>query len=114
MQEPATTDPVETPLSVPAPFPPEMPMRPDPDPHPHPGTRHSARRAFLAAALRSPGMVGAVLPSSGSLAELLAAIVPRTGAPVVVELGPGTGAVTGVIDESHTPTERPPERQREQ
>jgi len=106
VQEPATTDPVETPLSVPALFPPEMPMRPDPDPHPHPGTRHSARRAFLAAALRSPGMVGAVLPSSGSLAELLAAIVPRTGAPVVVELGPGTGAVTGVIDARLPPAAR--------
>jgi phospholipid N-methyltransferase len=59
---------------------------------------HAARLAFLAAALRRPGQVGAVLPSSVPLARVLAAVVPRTGAPVVVELGPGTGAVTDVID----------------
>ena len=57
----------------------------------------SARRAFLSAALRQPGRVGAVVPSSARLAEVLAAVVPRDGAPVVVELGPGTGAVSSVI-----------------
>jgi phosphatidylethanolamine/phosphatidyl-N-methylethanolamine N-methyltransferase len=57
----------------------------------------SARRAFLSAALRRPGTVGAVVPSSARLAEVLAAVVPREGAPVVVELGPGTGAVSAVI-----------------
>ncbi len=57
----------------------------------------SARRAFLTAALRRPGTVGAVVPSSTRLAEVLAAVVPRTGSPVVVELGPGTGAVSDVI-----------------
>ncbi|HVH24387.1 MAG TPA: SAM-dependent methyltransferase [Pseudonocardia sp.] len=57
----------------------------------------SARRAFLSAALRRPGLVGAVVPSSARLAEVLAAVVPREGAPVVVELGPGTGAVSAVI-----------------
>ncbi len=57
----------------------------------------SARRAFLAAALRRPGTVGAIVPSSARLAEVLAAIVPRAGSPVVVELGPGTGAVSAVI-----------------
>jgi phospholipid N-methyltransferase len=60
--------------------------------------RRGARRAFLAAALRKPGQVGAVAPSSASLAALLAAVVPRSGTPVVVELGPGTGAVTAAID----------------
>lgn len=59
----------------------------------------AARRAFLAAALRNPAQVGAVMPTSDAMAELLTRIVPRTGAPVVVELGPGTGAVTGVIDD---------------
>ena len=57
----------------------------------------AARRAFLTAALRRPGTVGAVVPSSARLAEVLVSIVPRAGSPVVVELGPGTGAVSTVI-----------------
>lgn len=57
----------------------------------------SARRAFIAAALRRPTTVGAVVPSSARLAAVLASVVPREGAPVVVELGPGTGAVSAVI-----------------
>jgi len=56
-----------------------------------------ARRAFVAAALKDPGMVAAVLPSSGQLAEALAAVVPTTVAPIVAELGPGTGVVSGRI-----------------
>jgi len=56
-----------------------------------------ARRAFLAAALRRPATMGAVAPSSERLGAVLAAIVPTTGQPVVVELGPGTGAVSAVI-----------------
>ena len=56
-----------------------------------------ARRAFVAAALRRPSTIGAVVPSSARLAEVLATVVPRVGAPVVVELGPGTGAVSEVI-----------------
>jgi phosphatidylethanolamine/phosphatidyl-N-methylethanolamine N-methyltransferase len=70
-------------------------------PHPEgPGVpdARAARRAFLAAVLRNPGQVGAIMPSSRRMARLLTTIVPRTGSPVVVELGPGTGAVTGVID----------------
>lgn len=58
----------------------------------------AARWAFLAAALRNPAKVGAVTPSSAQLATLLAAVVPRVGTPVVVELGPGTGAVSAAID----------------
>jgi phosphatidylethanolamine/phosphatidyl-N-methylethanolamine N-methyltransferase len=54
--------------------------------------------AFLAAVLRSPATVGAVAPSSPHLAARLAAIVPRVGEPVVVELGPGTGSVTTAIE----------------
>ena len=57
------------------------------------------RRAFLAAFLRRPGTMGAVVPSSTRLSAVLASIVPTAGAPVVVELGPGTGAVSAVIDE---------------
>jgi phosphatidylethanolamine/phosphatidyl-N-methylethanolamine N-methyltransferase len=66
----------------------------------------AARRAFLAAVLRNPGQVGAIMPSSRRMARLLTSIVPRTGSPVVVELGPGTGAVTTVIDECLPPDAR--------
>jgi phospholipid N-methyltransferase len=59
----------------------------------------AARRAFVAAAMRNPGQVGAIAPTSQIMAELLTRIVPQSGAPVVVELGPGTGAVTGVLDD---------------
>lgn len=62
---------------------------------PAPGPK--ARRAFLAAALRRPGTMGAVTPSSERLAGVLSSVVPRTGRPIVVELGPGTGAVSRVI-----------------
>jgi phosphatidylethanolamine/phosphatidyl-N-methylethanolamine N-methyltransferase len=54
--------------------------------------------AFLAAVVRSPATVGAVAPSSPHLAARLAAVVPRVGEPVVVELGPGTGSVTTAIE----------------
>jgi phosphatidylethanolamine/phosphatidyl-N-methylethanolamine N-methyltransferase len=63
-----------------------------------PGSRRGARRAFFAAALRRPGQVGAVAPTSAVMATVLASVVPATGAPFVVELGPGTGAVTTAID----------------
>jgi phospholipid N-methyltransferase len=42
-------------------------------------------------------VVGAVAPSGRRLAEQVVAPVPRTGDPVVVELGPGTGAFTESI-----------------
>lgn len=54
---------------------------------------------FLAAALRRPGVVGAVAPSSHSLGQVLAAIVPTRGNPTVVELGPGTGTVSHAIEQ---------------
>jgi phospholipid N-methyltransferase len=38
-----------------------------------------------------------VAPSSTGLAELLAAVTPTAGSPVVVELGPGTGSVSSAI-----------------
>ena len=56
-----------------------------------------ARRAFLSAALRRPATMGAVAPSSQRLGAVLTSVVPATGEPVVVELGPGTGAVSAVI-----------------
>lgn len=49
--------------------------------------------------LRSPADIGAVAPSSYRLAEAVTAPVPELGDPVVVELGPGTGAFTSAIEE---------------
>lgn len=53
--------------------------------------------AFATAGIRGPGKVGAVAPSSHRLAEQLAVVVPTMGAPVVAELGAGTGAITRAI-----------------
>ncbi|MGP4016141.1 class I SAM-dependent methyltransferase [Saccharopolyspora sp. 5N708] len=47
--------------------------------------------------MRKPNLVGAVVPSSPNLAREMAAVVPTSGRPVVVELGPGTGALSGAI-----------------
>ncbi|MFR9728184.1 class I SAM-dependent methyltransferase [Saccharopolyspora sp. MS10] len=60
-------------------------------------------RRFAARAARRPGLVGAVAPSSPYLAREMAAIVPRSrpegDGPVVVELGPGTGALSRAVRE---------------
>jgi phospholipid N-methyltransferase len=56
-------------------------------------------RRFLVRAARNPGMVGAVAPSSPVLAREMAAVVPTSGDPVVVELGPGTGALSPAVAE---------------
>ncbi|MEU9888937.1 methyltransferase domain-containing protein [Sphaerisporangium sp. NPDC051011] len=55
------------------------------------------RSAFLREFLRAPFTVGAVAPSGVPLADLVTAPVPRDGGPLVVELGPGTGAFTAII-----------------
>lgn len=55
------------------------------------------RWQFAKAVLRQPRTVGAIAPSSSELAAELAAVVPKAGSPVVVELGPGTGSVTDAI-----------------
>ncbi|MCP2261300.1 Phospholipid N-methyltransferase [Streptoalloteichus tenebrarius] len=52
---------------------------------------------YLNAVSRNPKTMGSVAPSSPSLARQLATVVPSTGAPTVVELGAGTGAVTQAI-----------------
>lgn len=53
--------------------------------------------AFFLEFVRDPLTVGAVAPSSPALAAVATEVVPRTGSPSVVELGPGTGAFTGAI-----------------
>lgn len=52
---------------------------------------------FLSAVVRRPKVIGALIPSSPALARRLAAVVPSTESPVVVELGAGTGAVSTAI-----------------
>ena len=54
---------------------------------------------FLAQFVRHPFTVGAVWPSGPALARDITAPVPRTGHPVVVELGPGTGAFTRAVQQ---------------
>ncbi|MFF3665985.1 class I SAM-dependent methyltransferase [Microtetraspora malaysiensis] len=63
-------------------------------------------RAFMSAALRRQGVVGAIAPSSPSLARALTAVVPTSGTPVVVELGPGTGSISEAIRERLSPGAR--------
>lgn len=58
---------------------------------------------FVAAALRNPGLVGAVAPSSYGLGRVLATVVPTRGNPTVVELGPGTGTVSSAIERRMAP-----------
>lgn len=55
-------------------------------------------RHFVTRAARNPGKVGAVAPSSPFLAREMAAVVPSSGSPVVVELGPGTGACSPAVE----------------
>ncbi|WP_218012412.1 class I SAM-dependent methyltransferase [Micromonospora sp. WMMA1996] len=55
--------------------------------------------AFLGQFARHPLATGAVLPSGSALARDITAAVPRTGQPLVVELGPGTGAFTRTIQQ---------------
>ncbi len=62
------------------------------------------RARFLAAFVQRPFDTGAITPSSAYLAE---AIVDGMGIPeadTVVELGPGTGVFTGVIEQQLNPT----------
>jgi phospholipid N-methyltransferase len=56
--------------------------------------------------LKSPRTVGAVSPSSLAVAQAIAGILPVTGPLRVVELGPGTGALTGSIMDRLGPAAR--------
>ncbi|MFR9730913.1 class I SAM-dependent methyltransferase [Saccharopolyspora sp. MS10] len=56
-------------------------------------------RTFVTRAVRQPGTVGAVLPTSAHVARAVAEVVPTTGSPTVLELGPGTGALSGALRE---------------
>jgi phospholipid N-methyltransferase len=66
----------------------------------------SRARLFLSEFLRSPRAVGAVLPSSGGLAEAMVAPIDFATALDIVEFGPGTGSFTARIAERLTPRHR--------
>jgi len=57
----------------------------------------SDAKLFLQEFLRSPLTTASAIPSSKALSEQMVAPIPEQGEPVVVELGPGTGAFTEVI-----------------
>jgi phospholipid N-methyltransferase len=52
---------------------------------------------FLREFLRNPMRTAAIMPSPAPVARSMAAAVPATGDPLVVELGPGTGPFTSEI-----------------
>jgi phospholipid N-methyltransferase len=54
---------------------------------------------FVREFVRHPLHTAAVAPSSAALAAAMTAPLPTAGEPVVVELGPGTGAFTRAIQE---------------
>lgn len=53
---------------------------------------------FLREFLRAPTRTAAVAPSGTALADQMVLPIPERGDPVVVELGPGTGAFSRAID----------------
>lgn len=61
---------------------------------------------FLQEWLRSPRRIGAVSPSSKALGGLMASFVPLEGDGVVLELGPGTGAVTACLLDHGVPADQ--------
>ncbi len=63
-------------------------------------TRGSRHRKFLAAWVRAPLRMGAIIPSSKSLARAMAKQVDPDQPGMVIELGAGTGAITQALLDS--------------
>ncbi len=61
------------------------------------GARNTQAIRFLGQVLQNPAQVGSVTPSSRHLARAMVAGVPMSTAGLVVEYGPGTGALTRVL-----------------
>lgn len=61
---------------------------------------------FLRRSLAHPGRVGAIAPSSSSLARVVASHAVRSPDEVIVELGSGTGTVTRGLLDAGIPQER--------
>lgn len=62
------------------------------------GGASAGRLLFLREFLRNPARTGSFAPSSRHLAAAMIEPIPLQGAPVIVELGPGTGAFTQHIE----------------
>lgn len=71
-----------------------------------PRTHRQRRKQFIAAWLRSPLAMGAVVPSSRALTRAMAAEVDQVQDGLVVELGAGTGAVTYALLQAGIAPER--------
>lgn len=54
---------------------------------------------FIREFVKAPTVVASVIPSGKALARQVTSSIPSTGQPVVVELGPGTGAFSRTIQE---------------
>ncbi len=65
----------------------------------------SSSLSFFLAWFGAPAQVGAVMPSSAALADAITAEITPASAPVI-ELGPGTGAVTRALLRRGVPEER--------
>ena len=63
-------------------------------------------RTFFQVLLTSPGAMGAIYPSSKSLANKMAAQIPNTLSDIVVEIGPGTGTITRALLDSGIQAEK--------
>ncbi|HUA56580.1 MAG TPA: methyltransferase domain-containing protein [Candidatus Sulfotelmatobacter sp.] len=61
---------------------------------------------FLRSMLDNPLRIGAVAPSSGALARLIASLVRLGSGEAIVELGAGTGSVTRALLEIGVPRDR--------
>ncbi len=68
------------------------------------GLADSAR--FLKTLIAAPRLTGAVAPSGRALARAMAAAAGSPSKGLIVELGPGTGPVTGALIENGVPEER--------
>ena len=53
--------------------------------------------AFLTQFFRNPKGMGSIIPSSPLLGQAMASFVPIQRAPLILELGPGTGAITKAL-----------------
>lgn len=69
-------------------------------------TAWTDHRTFLRRALRRPDLIGAPAPTGATLAGEIAAVLPGTGTPTVVELGAGTGALSPAIRARLSPGSR--------
>lgn len=68
--------------------------------------RPSAIRLYLRSFLAHPDRLASIAPSSATLGRLVAEQVRRSGNEFVVELGPGTGAITAALLRAGVPAER--------